>query len=453
MPTGVQAGDVVLILINAGNDAGLPSAAPVITPPGTVTLVASTQWGDTGIWLVNMRAYRYVVTGSGDPSAFVFTNPSGSTDGIAIAWSGVDTSTPIDVTATANAGNRPGTSGSSATALGVTTTVAGVQLVAYRNSWDGNQITPPSGWTERLDQPISWIGERSQASAGASGDFTIPAGNNADGWPWGAILIPLRPAGGGADMSVSGTVAASSTATAAVLARHPVTGAVAATTAAAAAVQARSPVTGSAAATTATAAAVDARRPVAGSVSAVSTVQAAVGARLPVAGTTAAVSATSLDVGVLPGAGFAVSGSVQASSAVSGTVSARLAVNGSTAATSAAAADVSVKAADALAVAGTVHATSTATAQVGVKAGVAGQVAATTAVSATAGARLAVAGTAAAVSTVRGLVGSTADVIRDIDPVLVGITGHPARVDGVTGHPAELVSVSGHPGRIIRMEI
>lgn len=202
MPAGVQAGDQVIVLVNVGGSPWLPLPPTITTAPASLTAVANVNWGKTAEWMINMRAYRYTVVGTGDPTSFSFIHQDGSSDGIAIAYSGVDTTTPLDVTATANSGT-----GASATATGLTTTLAGVMLIAFRNSWDGNAITPPAGWTERLDQPISWVGEQIDASVGASGNFTIPSGNTDGISPWGAILIALRPAGGGS--STAGTLSGS----------------------------------------------------------------------------------------------------------------------------------------------------------------------------------------------------------------------------------------------------
>lgn len=198
MPAGVQAGDVVLIWVSCG---GSTSVTP--TAPGTVTAVtANFAYSDNSpAWTVNTRVWRYTVVGSGDPASFAFTHSSIASEAFAIAFSGVDNTTPIDVTPTTNGANNAGST--TATALGVTTTVAGVELVVYRGSWDGNAITPPSGFTERLDQPVTWVGTQNMAAAGATGNFVIPTGNGGSS-PWACVLVPLRPAGASIP---SGTVA------------------------------------------------------------------------------------------------------------------------------------------------------------------------------------------------------------------------------------------------------
>lgn len=203
MPAGVQAGDVVLVFCATG-----ASAEVAITPPASLsgTPVANRSYSDTSPpWTVNMRIYRYTVLGSGNPTSFAFTHASAASEALAIAFSGVDTTNPIDATPTTNSGLS-----TTATLLGLTTTIPAAWLVAWRGSWDGNAITPPAGWTERLDQPVTWVAHQEWAAAGPTGDFSIPSGNGG-AYPYGAILIPLRPASGGAGASPADTVGVADT--------------------------------------------------------------------------------------------------------------------------------------------------------------------------------------------------------------------------------------------------
>lgn len=221
MPAGVQAGDVVLVFCATG-----ASAEVAITPPASLSSnpVVNRSYSDTSPpWTVNMRIYRYTVTGSGDPASFAFTHASAGSEALAIAFSGVDTTTPIDATPTTNAGEA-----TTAVALGLTTVTNGAWLVVWRGSWDGNAITPPAGWTERLDQPVTWVATQEWATAGPTGDFNIPAGNGG-AYPYGTILLPLRPAGGGPS-PITGTLTASTPALTAGPPTTAITGTVAAPT-------------------------------------------------------------------------------------------------------------------------------------------------------------------------------------------------------------------------------
>jgi hypothetical protein len=200
MPAGVQAGDVVLVFCSTGN-----SAAVAITPPASLSAnpVVNLSYSDTNPpWTVSMRVWRYTVVGSGDPASFSFTHASASSEAVAMAFSGVDTATPLDATPATNAAT-----GTTATMTGLTTVTAAAMLVGYRGSWDGSAITPPAGWTERLDQPVTWVGTQTWATPSATGNFSIPAGNGG-GYPYGTMLVALRPASDG-PAPISGALAAS----------------------------------------------------------------------------------------------------------------------------------------------------------------------------------------------------------------------------------------------------
>lgn len=302
MPAGVQANDVVLVFCATGN-----SVEVAITPPASLSsnpVVNLTYSEPVPPWSVNMRVYRYTVVGSGDPASFAFTHASASSEALAIAFSGVNTTTPIDATPTTNT-----STGTNATVLGVTTTVAAVWLIAWRGSWDGNAITPPAGWTERLDQPVTWVAHREWATAGATGNFSIPSGNSGGASPWGTMLIPLRPAGGATQHAATGTVAVTSAASGSPVARLVAAGTIAVLTAANGAPAALHPATGAVPVTTTAAGSPTARHPASGTV--------------PVVTTTAGTA------GVLPGSGsLAATGVIPVVTSTSGTASQRHAATG-----------------------------------------------------------------------------------------------------------------------------
>lgn len=193
MPAGLSAGDEVRIAIDAGI---VGATAPTITPPGSATLVATTTWGD-GTYTVRNSVYRYRYVGSGDPASFTFTHASAVSDGVAIAYSGVDATTPDDATAVTTAIVNTNATGGNAVLNGITTVTANAMLVVVRGSWDGVAITPPGGWTERLDQEITWLGEQLDAAPGATGTISVPSGNIVGGTkPASGIVMALRPSSG-----------------------------------------------------------------------------------------------------------------------------------------------------------------------------------------------------------------------------------------------------------------
>jgi hypothetical protein len=188
LPSGTIAGDEVRIYLTGGLAGG---TAPTFTPPGDATLVASTTYVGSGPFTVRVSVYRYRADGS-DPASFAFTHSSLDSDGGAVSYSGVDGTTPDDATATTNSvGSGSGLAAAESTTL--TTVTADALLLPVRGSWDGNAITAPAGYTERIDQPVSWVGESVQASPGATGVVSIPHGNSNNNLPWGVIMQALRP--------------------------------------------------------------------------------------------------------------------------------------------------------------------------------------------------------------------------------------------------------------------
>lgn len=196
MPAGAAAGDEVRIFVGAGHGS---STAPVITPPGAVTLVTTVVYSNSDPWSVRISEYRYRVVGSGDPASFAFTTSTAFTEAVAVAFSGVDATTPDDATPTTTASST----GTTATFTGLTVVTNGAALLGVRGSWDGTAITPPASWTETLDQPVTWLGHRIGMAPGATGDITISAGNGGGSNPWGTILSVLRPAGSSSPVTVS----------------------------------------------------------------------------------------------------------------------------------------------------------------------------------------------------------------------------------------------------------
>lgn len=202
MPSGVLAGDEVRIVVNAGQGG---ATAPTFTAPGTATLVATVTWGD-GSYTVRHSVYRYRVVGTGDPASFAFTHASATSDGGAFAYSGVDATTPDDATPVTTSIANTGPTSFNAILNGITTVTANTMLVVARGSWDGNAITPPAGWTERLDQAITWVGEQADPTAGATGTISVPSGSTVGVAPAAGIVMALRPSSGGG--SFTGTLGA-----------------------------------------------------------------------------------------------------------------------------------------------------------------------------------------------------------------------------------------------------
>ena len=184
-PTGTTTNDVLLAALT------IRGAAITITPPSGWTQVRSDASGST----VNQTIYRKVAGGS-EPSsyAFTFSDPVSAAVGGIVGYTGVDTTTPIDVS-----GGQANASSTSVTAPSVTTTVANTQLVAFFGTANDTTFSAASGMTERYDtdadgssQVAGAADDVAQAAAGASGTKVATAGIAAVNI---GQLVALRPSG------------------------------------------------------------------------------------------------------------------------------------------------------------------------------------------------------------------------------------------------------------------
>ncbi|HEX9730119.1 MAG TPA: hypothetical protein VGA37_16605, partial [Gemmatimonadales bacterium] len=190
-PTGTVQDDVMIASV-----AVRPSSS-TITPPTGWTLIRTDTW-DSGITEI-LSTYRKVA-GASEPASYSWglTASTGAVGGI-LSFSGVDTTTPIDV----SNGQQVNT-GDDVAAPSVTTTVANTMLVTAHavtsSGTSGSAWTPPTGMTEAVDvSSSSGTGGESielnyvlQASAGATGTktATMSAHDDAGG---AAQIIALRP--------------------------------------------------------------------------------------------------------------------------------------------------------------------------------------------------------------------------------------------------------------------
>jgi hypothetical protein len=146
-------------------------------------------------------------------SSWTFTHAARDTQARVQSWTGVDNTTPSDVTGSSAFANQGGgTAGTVATAPTITIATANAQGIIGRGSWDGNAITAPAGWTERYDVPVLWVGDRSWTSTGATGSVAVNSGNTATGVPanehaWGIVMGALRPASGATNYNGTATLA------------------------------------------------------------------------------------------------------------------------------------------------------------------------------------------------------------------------------------------------------
>jgi acid phosphatase type 7 len=162
-PAGVQAGDVMIAQVDV-------RGGPTITPPAGWSTIRV----DSNPTQMKAAAYYRVATAS-EPSSYTWTfSTSQAASGGIAAYVGVNTSTPIDTSSSAQA--TTGTT--SITAPSVTTAGIGEMIVGLYTSTGVGTVTPPAGTSERWDvnstagsyKIISEVADFVKTTAGPTGD-------------------------------------------------------------------------------------------------------------------------------------------------------------------------------------------------------------------------------------------------------------------------------------------
>lgn len=200
VPTGVQAGDIVLIAVSF--DLSTAAFDPGDLPTSFTELdeQSCTADGHRG-WAGWKR-----LTGA-DAGSYTFGSVAGaSLDWVcqAIALRGRHTTNP-PVISTANIQNTPQSSPISISANGVTALdgddLVWISVPDVTASGIGNGHTPPTDYTEAEDAELAWanlsIAYRENVSAGATGSITGTFSLSADtaGWISWLIRVPADPGG------------------------------------------------------------------------------------------------------------------------------------------------------------------------------------------------------------------------------------------------------------------
>jgi hypothetical protein len=181
------------VTVTTGGGGGSTAGAPTtVTAPAGWTAITTNAVTGAGL-----TTWRHLVV-AGDPASWTFNlSQSVKAAGSISAYSGVDPTNPIDVTAT----GTNAAAGTSQSAPSVTTTGAnrfGFTAVA---SAGAGTATPPGGSTERADQAAG-VGDPTvaietsdfaQATAGATG---VKQATSSAATTSATATITLRPSGG-----------------------------------------------------------------------------------------------------------------------------------------------------------------------------------------------------------------------------------------------------------------
>ena len=193
-PAGLANGDILLAAIITGaNNPGVASTPPAgfTALPGSPTTVF-----DAGGFYGKLAVYKKVA--ASESGSYTFTHATASSQGVLLAVSGADGTSPVDVSSSNFSGTGATGGGNTTTATGVTTTNPADLLVYLAHDWTGSgALSPPAGFTENFDS-LLYVGTKLLTAAGATGSVTQTNGNpNNPGNPWAAYLIAIKPPAGG----------------------------------------------------------------------------------------------------------------------------------------------------------------------------------------------------------------------------------------------------------------
>lgn len=217
-PSGTADGDLLIAQFVLERDGSAHSA----TPPAGWTLLDDFTFDAFSAYY---RTYLYwKIAGGSEPSSYTWTHTTGLSSGLLVAYSGVNASTPFDVAYSRADKILDGPGDATAIAPSITTVTADTMLLTLRTSWDGNTVSPTSGWSERVDSTVVYAQDRTQAVAGATGTVSLASGNASARVPWVIWQIALRPAGDDPEHKTSSTSISLGLTAGATAAKHAASG-------------------------------------------------------------------------------------------------------------------------------------------------------------------------------------------------------------------------------------
>jgi hypothetical protein len=189
-PAGIVDGDILLLFGLTGNG----GTSEAMTPPAgfaAVTLGTGTNPTSVSQSGFNVRLWCWWKRAASEAGNYTITHINTSSQGACLAISGaIATGNPWDV-ANSNSATSQTSTGSA-----LTTTVANTLLVFYMHDFGdtANNLTPPTGMTERLDvAPLSYSATQAIAATGSTGTRTM-TNNNGATTPFAAYMVALKPA-------------------------------------------------------------------------------------------------------------------------------------------------------------------------------------------------------------------------------------------------------------------
>lgn len=206
-PTGIANGDLLVAVLHVGDSSALP--ALTVTPPAGWTEVTNSPSASDKPDPYTIAIHVFHKVASGESGNYTFSHTSAETEGYMYRLTGADTTTPIDATPAAQ--QFSGTNGQTTGYDSVTPVTNGAFLIFAESDWDGPGAGAVSGSTPTISVrragSISWIGDGTQTTAGATGARTRTNGNTHTSLTrWASIVVPIRPATGGSGITGSASI-------------------------------------------------------------------------------------------------------------------------------------------------------------------------------------------------------------------------------------------------------
>jgi Family of unknown function (DUF6701) len=213
------AGNSLTIAVPAGTSNNDVMIAAIAVRPSTITIGAPSGWTfllrtDQAAGNSNSQSIYYRVATASEPASYTWTFSGGTHTGAVggiLSYSGVDTTSPIDVS-----GGNTTASSTSHTANSVTTTVANAMLISTHSYSSAQNWTPPAGMTERVDvfSTVAPSGggiamemnDELLTAVGATGSRTAVAAASADTGVGQMLALTPFAVSGGITVTLTGSV-------------------------------------------------------------------------------------------------------------------------------------------------------------------------------------------------------------------------------------------------------
>jgi hypothetical protein len=207
-PASIANGDLLVAVLHVGNASLTPLT---VTPPTGFSAIPNDPTTGNEPDPYSIATHVYTRIAASESGSYTFTHASGESEAIMYRLTGVDATTPLDVTPVENDEDAfAGTTGSTTNYKAITPVTDGAFLIYAESDWDGPGTgtiagTNPTIASRRVGT-ITWVGDGTQTTAGAIAARNRTNGNVSTGSPWASVVVAIRPSGGGGGAAAASLV-------------------------------------------------------------------------------------------------------------------------------------------------------------------------------------------------------------------------------------------------------